>query len=140
MKLSSKHYVAEAVVLWCYDHRFWPALASVLKKNKIKRFDLISLAGGAKSLASPDKCSDQDFILEQIKKSVRLHQTKKVILTNHLDCGAYGGSKKFNNQLSKEEQFHRQELKKAKEVIARKMPNLKIKTIFIYFDKFKEII
>jgi carbonic anhydrase len=32
-----------------------------------------------------------EFVLEQIRKSIRLHGTRRVILMVHSDCGAYGG-------------------------------------------------
>lgn len=133
IELSKNHYQAQAAIIWCYDHRAWSALLSFLKKEKIKDFDLISIAGGAKSLASPDKKLERGFVLDQIKKSILLHQTKKVILMNHSDCGGYGGIKKFNGDFKKELKFHQKELEKAKKLIKNKFPSLKIQTIFVEF-------
>jgi hypothetical protein len=50
--------------------------------------DPIKIAGGAKCLASPEPESDREFVLDQIRKSMRLHETKRVILMVHSD-GAY---------------------------------------------------
>ena len=53
--------------------------------------DPIKIAGGAKVLASPEREADREFVLDQIRKSMRLHGTRRVILMVHSDCGAYGG-------------------------------------------------
>jgi hypothetical protein len=46
-------YVADAAVLTCFDHRIGTAVRKFLKKQGIERADMIVVAGGAKTLASP---------------------------------------------------------------------------------------
>ena len=87
-----EHYTADACVVWCFDHRFSDLLGKFSKK--FKNFDLVKIAGGAKALAG-DASPDRDFVLNQIKTSIRLHGVKRVVLMLHRDCGAYGGSKSF---------------------------------------------
>ena len=53
IKLAKAHYSAKAAIVWCYDHRAWQAFLDFLEKEGIKDFDLISIAGGVKDLASP---------------------------------------------------------------------------------------
>jgi hypothetical protein len=61
-----------------------------LKRIGVAHPDPIKIAGGAKSLASPEQESDREFILDQIRKSMQLHGTTRAILMAHSDCGAYG--------------------------------------------------
>src|SRR5581483_11008660 len=84
-------YHCDAAVVSCFDNRFQLGFAKFLKKLGIVNPDPIKIAGGAKSLASPELETDRQFVLEQIRKSVRLHGTSLVILMLHSDCGAYGG-------------------------------------------------
>src|SRR5260370_16194857 len=82
--------VADAAVLCCFDHRISTAVRKFMKKQGIERADMIIVAGGAKTLASPRNDFEQDFILEQVRMSIRLHQTKRVMVMSHSDCATYG--------------------------------------------------
>jgi carbonic anhydrase len=93
---SKEHYTADACVVWCFDDRFYKLLKAFGKQEKFDHIDLVKIAGGAKALASTESASpERDFVLNQIKTSVRLHGTKRVVLMLHRDCGVYGGSKSF---------------------------------------------
>ena len=50
-------------------------MRKILKRTGVMRPDAIQLAGGAKCLATPEQESEREFVLEQIRKSVRLHGT-----------------------------------------------------------------
>ena len=68
-----------------------------------------------------------------------LHHVKKIIIVNHKDCGAYGGSKNFES-LEKEDKYHISELKKAKEIISNKYPDKEIVMLYHHFsDTGKEV-
>src|SRR5215831_18591824 len=84
-------YHCDAAIVWCFDNRFDLGFRKFLKKIGVENSDPIKVAGGAKSLASPEHESDREFIVDQIRKSIRLHGTDRVILMLHSDCGAYGG-------------------------------------------------
>jgi len=90
-------YKADAAVVWCFDHRFHLVVQKLLKKIGVKYFDLIVAAGGAKNLSSPGSENDRQFVMGQIRSSIRLHGTQNVILMVHSDCGAYGGLAAFKN-------------------------------------------
>lgn len=124
---NNHHEFPEALVLTCIDFRFQDKLKDALAKLKIKKYDLLALAGGAKNLASPTKSIYQKTVLDNMKLAVDLHKIKTVILINHIDCGAYGGSKKYKN-LREEIAFHKSELEKAENTIKTAFPGLKIKT------------
>jgi len=120
------HDLPEAIVLTCIDFRFHEKLKNALVKLKIKKYDLLALAGGAKNLASPTKAIYQKTVLDNIKLAADLHKIKTVVLCNHIDCGAYGGSGKYKN-LREETTFHKSELKKSEELIKKTFSKLKVK-------------
>ena len=84
-------YHCDAAILWCFDNRFELGFRKFLKRIGVVNSDPIKIAGGAKCMASPDHEADREFVLDQIRKSMRLHGTRRVILMVHSDCGAYGG-------------------------------------------------
>src|SRR5438309_10012585 len=84
-------YRCDATVVWCFDNRFEVGFQKFLKRIGVHYCDPIKIAGGAKSLASPARESDREFLLNQIRLSIRLHGAERVVLMLHSDCGAYGG-------------------------------------------------
>ncbi len=87
--------------------------------------DLVSVAGAAKNISNPTDSCDAPFVLKQISLSHDLHHVKKVILMNHLDCGAYGGAKAF--AAPEEEKIkHVADLKAAADLIKQKYPELEL--------------
>jgi carbonic anhydrase len=97
--------------------------------------DPIKVAGGAKCLASPDELADREFVLKQIRISMGLHQTKRVILMLHSDCGAYGGlDGGFRGDPKFEAESHRRELIRAADVLRTMLPELKVESYFVDFE------
>jgi len=127
-------YTADAAVLWCFDHRFDLVLHKVLKKIGAERFDPILVAGGAKNLSSPATESDRQFVLDQVRSSIRLHGTKNVILMLHSDCGAFGGLAAFGNDTAAEAEHHRQEMHKAVACLKAAIPEVEIRSFFVDFE------
>ena len=129
-------YTCDAVVIWCFDNRFNLAFSKFLKRKGIANIDPVKVAGGAKCLASPENQGEQDFVIEQIRKSVRLHSTKLVILMVHSDCGAYGGLHAFKDDPTVEGDHHELELVKAAEVLKKRLRglNLEIEGYYANFE------
>lgn len=107
---NSVSHDCNAIVFTCIDFRFHPAVESFFKKT-YKSFDLVSIAGSVKL---------PQFMMEQIKISSRLHHIKKIVLTMHIDCGAWGGSKAFKNDLA-EINHHQEVLKRAETILSKKI-------------------
>ena len=107
-------YHCDAAILWCFDNRFELGFRKFLKRIGVMNSDPIKIAGGAKCMASPEHESDREFVLEQIRKSMRLHGTRRVILMLHSDCGAYGGlAGGFGGDAAAEAEHHEHELQRA---------------------------
>lgn len=132
-------YVADAAVLCCFDHRIGTAVRKFLKKRGIERADMITVAGGAKTLASPRNDFEQDFILEQVRMSVYLHQTKRVMVMTHSDCATYGGLDHFKGDRHAEAEHHRSELLRAGELLTSDFPGISVEPYFVKFDGIWEV-
>lgn len=131
MKLPFQYkniHACEAVVLSCIDFRFWRETVKFVEDELgIKSFDFPSLPGAAKAV---NECAEDDIALQCVSVPCGLHHVKKIVIINHQDCGAYGGSKEFNGDQTAEQKFHSAELKKAGEKLASKYPDKQI--ILIY--------
>jgi len=130
----AQKYHCDAVVVACFDHRFDLVLRKFLKRIRVVNPDPIIVAGGAKSLASPEHPSDRDFLIDQIQKSIRLHGTDRVILLLHSDCGAYGGlHQSFRDDEVAEVAHHRDELRRAYGILKSIFPHLAVECYFVDF-------
>ena len=127
-------YRCDASIVGCFDNRFEIACRKLLKRIGVIHPDLIKIAGGAKALASPDEESHRSFVLDQIQKSIRLHETDRVILLLHSDCGAYGGLERFQGDTTAELTHHREELRRAVEFLKDAIPTLTVDSFFLNFE------
>lgn len=116
----------EAVVLCCIDFRFWrETLEFVEKELGLKDFDFPSLPGAAKAINEGD-----NLAFGCVSVPCDLHHVKKIVIVNHSDCGAYGGSSKFDGDAETEQKFHEEELHKAKDVISEKYPDKEVVLVY----------
>src|ERR1700746_1745542 len=106
-------YHCDAAVIWCFDNRFELGFRKFLKRIGVTNSDPIKVAGGAKCLASPELETERQFVLEQIRKSMRLHGPRRLLLRVHSDCGAYGGLAGFGDDAQAEAVHHQRELVRA---------------------------
>lgn len=134
------NHIAEAVALFCIDFRFKDATLKFLSQElKLSRVDFIVLAGASKTIADPSDLAHKKTALDQLEISARLHHINKIILIDHIDCGAYGGLKKFNNNVNLEKEAHIKNLKKSKNLLAKKFKSIIIE-LYLANLKNKKII
>lgn len=108
----------DALVVSCIDFRFQKYIRNWLDTNLAdKTFDYVAFAGGSKEI---------DTIMTQLKISVDLHTINHVILMNHEECGAYGVESTPEN--------HARDLKKAKEIILAKYPQLTVDLYYLHLN------
>jgi carbonic anhydrase len=129
---SHEHYTADACVVWCFDDRFYKLLKAFGKQEGFGHIDLVKIAGGAKALAA-DASPERDFLFNQIRTSVRLHGTKRLILMLHRDCGAYGGSKAFADADAERDELAKQ-LHQAQSLVKKELSELSVEVCFADFD------
>src|ERR1017187_7598250 len=128
-------YQCDAAILWCFDNRFELGFRKFLKRIGVVNSDPIKIAGGAKCLASPELETEREFVLEQIRKSMRLHGTRRVILMVHSDCGAYGGlAEGFGGDAAAERPHPQEELRRGADNLARAIPGVEVSAYFVDFE------
>jgi carbonic anhydrase len=128
-------YHCDAAIIWCFDNRFELGFRKFLKRIGVENSDPIKIAGGAKCLASPELETERQFVLEQIRKSMLLHGTRRVILMLHSDCGAYGGlDGGFGGDAAMERELLHEELRRAAENLARAIPGVEVAAYFVDFE------
>jgi hypothetical protein len=130
----SDPYVADAVVLTCFDERIRMVVNKFLHKRGILRPDMVVIAGGAKTLASPRNDFERDFILEQVRMSILLHKSPRACIICHSDCATYGGLAAFNGDRDVEAAHHCQELERAKGLLKERFPALEVECYFVNFE------
>ncbi|HAN06038.1 MAG: hypothetical protein UU40_C0002G0037 [Candidatus Uhrbacteria bacterium GW2011_GWD2_41_121] len=115
------HSCTHAIV-HCMDFRLNPSIQDFLETHDlVNTTDIIGVAGAVKDIND----TEQGFVETQIDLSVKLHAITTLMLMNHTDCGAYGGSDKFETK-EEEKEFHIGELRKAQAKLKAKYPNLEI--------------
>jgi carbonic anhydrase len=128
-------YHCDAAIVWCFDNRFNLGFTKFLKRIGVANADPIKVAGGAKCLASPEFERGREFVLEQIRKSIRLHGTKVAILMLHSDCGAYGGlAGGFQGDARLEAECQDKELQLAAANLLREIPGIAVQAYFVDFE------
>jgi carbonic anhydrase len=129
-----ERYQCDAAIVWCFDNRFHLGFAKFLRRIGIEKSDIIKIAGGAKCLASPANEGEREFVLQQIRTSIRLHGTKLVILMVHSDCGGYGGLEAFGGDSRAEAQHHEGELQRAAAFLNSAIPEVAVESYFVNFE------
>jgi hypothetical protein len=129
-----ERYVCDAAIVWCFDNRFDLGFQKFLKRIGVEHSDPIKIAGGAMNLASPKQESDREFVLDQIRTSMKLHGTKRAILMLHSDCGGYGGLEAFDGDAQAEFRHHRDELHRAAANLKDAIPGLDVEVYFVNFE------
>ena len=81
----------------------------------------------------------RSFILEQVRMSVHLHQTKRVMVITHSDCATYGGLDHFKGDRQAEAEHHRGELLRAGELLTAEFPGISVEPYFVKFDGIWEV-
>lgn len=126
----------EAVVLACIDFRFWKETMQFVEQFLgIENYDFPKLPGSAKAI---NESQDGDISMMCVGVPCDLHGAEKIVVVNHSDCGAYGGSKKFGGDSEAEQKFHEQELKKARDVILEKYPENEVVLAYAKLSGYQE--
>lgn len=134
MNTQNSNHHCDALVIHCIDFRFHTAIRDFLQNElKTKSYDLLTIPGAAKHLTAVGSVTRREGLLEDIGISIRLHAPKEIILINHADCGAYGGSAAFADKAA-EETAHRQALDEAIALLKKQFPNISIKTYFAFIS------
>ena len=118
----------KAMVLSCIDPRFQPIVFNYLNKKKLKgKYSSFTIAGSAIGVTSLKFKKWHKTFWDNMDTSIKLHKIKKLIVINHLDCGAakiVNGKKEFSkiNELK----IHRSSFQKIKKKLRKKYPKMSV--------------
>ncbi|MBI2647953.1 MAG: hypothetical protein HYW98_01245 [Candidatus Wildermuthbacteria bacterium] len=122
-------HTCKAVVVHCIDFRFCRALNDFFEEEYPEGYDNVVIAGGVKDIVEK---GDQSFALGQLKLSMRLHQPKEIVLVQHEDCGAYGGSAALGED---ELEHQKTQLASASAILKKEFPDAVLKTYLILLSQ-----
>ncbi len=132
--MSSKY---KAMVLSCIDPRFQPIIFNYLSKKKLKgKYSLFTIAGSAVGVTAFKFKRWHKVFWDNFDTSIKLHNIRKLIVINHIDCGAakiINGKKEFSKV--NETEIHRISFQKIKKIFKKKYPKLKIELKLISLNK-----
>jgi hypothetical protein len=95
------------------------------------RVNPVTVAGGAKVFASPDKEQDFDYMMRELERSIDRYKSNRCLLFTHHDCGAYGGFTRFQQDVQEEFTFHQAEHQRIRTNILARFPHLRVDTFFV---------
>ena len=116
----------ENLVLTCFDFRFRKLVSDMLPSAGFREFDLISLPGASKALMDED---GRETVLRAVRLAIDLHKIKRVIIIDHEDCAACGGSGAFADS-DEEEEFHADSLRRAAEILRKEFDGIAVVTFY----------
>jgi len=135
-RIVNEHNVDHGVI-GCMDFRLRAARAAFMASQSVVDYDNFVAPGSCQEMIEADG-RDRTFLA--FKVALGLHSAETVWLFQHTDCGAYGGSVKFDS-LEEEINFQKNQLKKAKEVMIHrcKVEKLPIPTIKMHVEHIDKI-
>jgi len=126
----------DVLAISCIDGRFVKRETEWVADKTDGVFDYRTEVGCSKAIL--DSPLDRERLVDLIAVSKRLHSIKEIWLIDHIDCGAYGGSKEHADADS-ECSFHAGKLSEAARIINETYPELTVKTFYADWEKIKEV-
>lgn len=126
---ASESCQCENVVVRCMDFRFHADLPALLAEHfgvECFEYDSPGGCGGAMSLI--DDVS-RELILNALDLAISLHGVRRLVIVNHVDCGAYGGSERFGAPAA-ERDFHAGQLREARDIALQRHRDLEVVLFF----------
>lgn len=112
-----------ALVISCSDFRFVSAQRQArLDMGLDNAYDLLARPGGVRQLVQPLSEAGRETIYEEIDLLHGLHGFDRILLMNHVTCGAY----KDSWATGREEETHKKHLLQAKEILQARYPELSV--------------
>jgi len=126
----------EAMVLSCIDPRFQHLIHNHLKKKKLTgKYSAFTIAGAAIGVTHDKFKKWHKTFYDNLATSIQLHKIEKLIVINHIDCGAAqiaNGKKEFS--LFNEKKIHKESFSKIKKQLKKNFPKLKVELNLISLD------
>ena len=133
---------AQAIALTCIDFRFRTAIQKFFEDElNLHSIDHMAMGGGTKKVVEEGPI--REWVFANFDIAFNKHNVNRVILINHQDCGAYGGSAAFAGL---EDEIAKQEiqLRHGVSVVRSKYPDKEIEAYLALIDNdnisFKKVI
>lgn len=127
------NHTAEYLVIACIDFRLQKYLYAWLSNNNMLGIsDLLTVPGASKELIKPSSNCSSATLLSQIETSINFHNTKKVILIEHQNCGMYAvdNTVEQHTDLETEMKIHKEISESAKKIIEDRF-TVKVQNLFM---------
>ncbi|HMO96837.1 MAG TPA: hypothetical protein PKD27_12025 [Tepidiformaceae bacterium] len=122
-RFSLANAKCRALVISCSDFRFVSALRQArLDLGLENAYDLLARPGGVRQLVKPLSEAGRETIYEEIALLHRLHGFDRILLMNHMTCGAYADVW----ETGKEQDVHHEHLLRAKAILRERYPGMGI--------------
>lgn len=128
-----------AMILRCMDKRLLEKVVDYLRQIGLLGhcYDP-ARAGAVKDLLNADHAGLADSVWKDIEIGINRGGVNRIILCNHTDCAAYGGSGQFNS-FKEEKEFHIKEMKQTRGLILKRYPNLKVDMVLAIINSSGEV-
>lgn len=136
MKNKKTVHQWKVLAVSCIDGRFIKKIIDWIADKTDDVFDFNTEVGDSKAIIESKE--DRGVLFEVINTSIKLHKIKEVWLFDHVDCGAYGGSRAFKSEKT-EKAFHKQKLDRTEKIIIKKFPKIKVKKFYVGWDEISRI-
>ena len=134
-----KAHEAKAFLVTCMDFRYInDEISHMIDQGYDVNFDGYVLAGVSIGINQTKYPEWEKTLYDHIEISKSLHHIKKVVLFDHLDCGAYKTFLPGFTTVDEERELHVKELKTAAEKIRKKFPDLKVVCKIMHIDRHVE--
>ena len=131
-----KAHDAKAFLVTCMDFRFInDEVHHMTEKGYDVNYDAFVLAGVSIGINQTKNPEWAKTLFDHIEISKSLHHIKKIVLFDHLDCGAYKTFCPGFKTEEEERELHVKELKTAAETIKAKFPDLKVVCKIMHIDR-----
>ena len=128
------------VLVRCADFRFHGALEATLAWPFIPMggghsFASVGVPGGSRAIIDEDA---RKVVFAALDIALKRHEANRVIIADHLDCAAYGGSD-LHQDPEEEERFHLGKLREAYRIVKAAYPRLEVVLLYQDWERIKEV-
>ena len=125
---------ADALVLSCMDYRLVDDIVVYMnQRGMANNYDHVVLAGASLGVMSEALKWSQTF-WDHLDVAIKLHHIKRVIVLDHLDCGAYRVVYGKSFVGDEEVAIHKEQLARLRSTINTKYPDLMVETLIMKLD------
>lgn len=128
------------MLLRCLDPRFHAALEGALPPwltqwSGSSAFASMALPGAARALLDP---VSRPVVLEALETAIAALEANRLVIANHVDCRAYGGSERLGSPAA-EAAFHVEQLQLARQVVNEAYPRLEVVLLYQDWETIREV-